>query len=51
MFITQADVIQSYVLGVGVLIAGIIGIARLERRTLLPTPKNSLVETYEPPAA
>jgi UDP-GlcNAc:undecaprenyl-phosphate GlcNAc-1-phosphate transferase len=51
MFITQADVIQSYVLGVGVLIAGIIGIARLERRTLLPTPKNSLVETYEPPTA
>jgi UDP-GlcNAc:undecaprenyl-phosphate GlcNAc-1-phosphate transferase len=51
MFITQADVIQSYVLGVGVLIAGIIGIARLERRTLLPTPKNSPVETYEPPTA
>ena len=52
MFITQADVIQSYVLGVGVLIAGIIGIARLERRTLLPTPKNSPVETcIEPPTA
>jgi len=51
MFITQADVIQSYILGVGVLIAGIIGIARLERRTLLPMPKNSPIETYEPPAA
>jgi UDP-GlcNAc:undecaprenyl-phosphate GlcNAc-1-phosphate transferase len=36
MFITQANVIQSYVIGVGVLIAGIVGLARLERRELLP---------------
>jgi len=45
MFITQADVIESYILGVGVLIAGVLGIARLEEHKLLPTPKNSPVET------
>jgi len=44
MFITQADVIQSYVIGAGVLIAGIVGLARLERRELLPALTNSLKE-------
>jgi UDP-GlcNAc:undecaprenyl-phosphate GlcNAc-1-phosphate transferase len=44
MFITQADVIESYVIGVGVLIAGILGILRLERRDLLPAPANSAME-------
>jgi UDP-GlcNAc:undecaprenyl-phosphate GlcNAc-1-phosphate transferase len=44
MFITQADVIESYVLGVGVLIAGIVGLTRLERQELLPTSKNPSVE-------
>jgi UDP-GlcNAc:undecaprenyl-phosphate GlcNAc-1-phosphate transferase len=44
MFITQADVIESYTLGVGVLIAGIIGIARLEQRKLLPAPRNPPAE-------
>jgi UDP-GlcNAc:undecaprenyl-phosphate GlcNAc-1-phosphate transferase len=44
MFITQADVIQSYVIGAGVLTAGIVGLARLERRELLPAPTNSLKE-------
>jgi UDP-GlcNAc:undecaprenyl-phosphate GlcNAc-1-phosphate transferase len=44
MFITQADVIESYVIGLGVLIAGLYGVTRLERRELLPAPKNSPME-------
>ena len=44
MFITQADVIESYVIGAGVLIASIVGLLRLERRELLPTPTNSPME-------
>jgi len=44
MFITQADVIESYVIGAGVLIAGIVGLARLERRELLPARTDSRPE-------
>ncbi len=44
MFITQADVIESYVIGAGVLIAGIVGLARLERRELLPARTDSRQE-------
>ncbi len=36
MFITQADVLESYALGLIVAGAGILGIVRLERRELLP---------------
>jgi UDP-GlcNAc:undecaprenyl-phosphate GlcNAc-1-phosphate transferase len=36
MFITQADVIESYTIGFGVLLVGIIGLIRLERPALVP---------------
>ncbi len=38
MFITQADVIESYIIGAIVLGAGLIGLARLERYRLAPPP-------------
>jgi UDP-GlcNAc:undecaprenyl-phosphate GlcNAc-1-phosphate transferase len=44
MFVTQADVIESYVIFVGVLVAGIVGILRLERPKLIPTKPAPPVE-------
>jgi UDP-GlcNAc:undecaprenyl-phosphate GlcNAc-1-phosphate transferase len=38
MFITQADVIESYIIGAIVLGASLIGLARLERYRLAPPP-------------
>jgi len=37
MFLTQADVIESYVIFTSVSVAGILGILRLERPQLIPT--------------
>ena len=44
MFVTQADVIESYVIFAGVLVAGIVGILRLERPQLIPTKSPPPVE-------
>jgi UDP-GlcNAc:undecaprenyl-phosphate/decaprenyl-phosphate GlcNAc-1-phosphate transferase len=44
MFITQADVIESYVIFTGVLVAGILGILRLERPQLIPTKSGPSTE-------
>jgi len=44
MFVTQADVIESYVIFAGVLVAGILGILRLERPQLIPTKSPPPVE-------
>jgi len=49
MFIMQADIVESYVIGVGVLIVGILGITRLERPELLPTPTTSRAEVPSEP--
>ena len=44
MFITQADVVESYVIFAAVLVAGILGILRLERPQLIPTKSTPSVE-------
>ena len=44
MFVTQADVIESYVIFAGVLVAGILGILRLERPQLIPTKSTPSAE-------
>jgi hypothetical protein len=51
MFIMQADVVESYVIGIGVLIAGIASIARLERPELIPAKTSPPVEASNEPSS